>query len=52
VFDEETGTARILRYDIRDAVARARRRCGPFHEMVDEVLARTAPSYVGEVVDV
>jgi predicted phosphodiesterase len=52
VFDEQTGTARILRYDIRDAVARARRRCGPFHEMVDEVLARRAPSHVGEVVDV
>ena len=26
--------------------------CGPFHEMVDEVLARRASSYVGEVVDV
>ena len=52
VFDERTETARILRYDIRDAVARACRRCGPFHEMVDEVLARRAPSYVGEVVDV
>ena len=52
VFDEETGTARILRYDIREAVARARRRCGPFHEMVDEVLGRSATGYVGELVDV
>jgi predicted phosphodiesterase len=52
LFDEETGTARILRYDIREAVARARRRCGPFHEMVEQVLARTATSCVGELVDV
>jgi predicted phosphodiesterase len=52
VFDDETAEATILRYDIRDAVARARRRCGPVHEVVDQVLTRKADSYVGELVGV
>jgi hypothetical protein len=50
VFDDETLEATILRFDIRDAVAEARRRCGPVHEIVDEVLARKAETYVGELV--
>jgi predicted phosphodiesterase len=52
VFDDTTGEARILRFDIRDAVARARQRCGPVHEIVDHTLTREADTYVGELVAV
>lgn len=50
-FDDTTAEAHILRYDIREASAQAKRRCGPIHELVDDVLARKADRYVGELVD-
>jgi predicted phosphodiesterase len=50
IFDESTGSARILRYDIRNATARALDRCGPIRDVVAQVFTRTTGSYVGELV--
>jgi predicted phosphodiesterase len=50
IFDGETGVARILRFDIADATARALARCGPVHDLVANVIARRTDTYVGELV--
>jgi hypothetical protein len=50
VFDDATGEARIARYEIGRATARALSRCGSVHETVVSVLAREARTYVGELV--
>jgi hypothetical protein len=51
LYDDETGDVRILRFDIRDAVDRARARCGGLHPLVDDVLGRRVDACVGELVD-
>jgi predicted phosphodiesterase len=50
LFDDSIGEARIVRFDIREATACALDRCGPVHDLVKHVLARTTEHYVGELV--
>ena len=50
LYDDSTGEARIVRFDIRAETARALARCGPVHDIVTRTITRTSERYVGELV--
>jgi hypothetical protein len=51
VFDDLTGVARIIRFDIREATRAALRRCGPVAPQVMAVFARRSPGGCGGASD-
>jgi len=50
LLDDQTGQARIVRFDIRAETAAALRRCGPVHARVLDALGRQETGVVGELV--
>jgi predicted phosphodiesterase len=52
ILDERTGAARIIRFDISAALRAALERVGPVHDLVHEVMGRTADDYEGDLVSI
>jgi predicted phosphodiesterase len=52
ILDETTGAARIVRFDISKALRAALERVGPVHDLVHEVIGRTAVDYEGDLVSI
>jgi len=52
LFDESTGSVRIVRFDITNATQRALASMGPVHPLVHQILMRRSEVYCGEYIGI